>query len=314
MNGRWLQRSDAVFTTRTTDSGAPGKAAASEKSARSRRRSRAWWVFGSAVAVAAIGLIIVTAVSFKAGNHAVTASGNAELHDGIRVYAKVLKLMPAEGHMVIEMAFQPVGSYEEGEHFLARPVRVEATGGADALDLRFDRGAVMAPANLHAALGNGDISDYPFDSYQTIVHVHVMTADGAAVPSVLFAEALVHGYRVTLVEPQSQPNGSNEMTIEIKRAPATLVFALFVMFLMWALTVLSLALAVKEIRSGRRVDVELIALFGVLLFAFPAVRTTVPNAPELGVLGDFLAYFWCEIALGLGLVALLATNVFRRPN
>jgi len=191
-------------------------------------------------------------------------------------------------------------------------VRVTAVGGADLLDEAFDSGALMPPENLQLGLGVGDIGGYPFDGYRTVLQVRVLTATGNVVPSVMFGEASVHGYRISMVDPVSEPNGGHDLTIEVTRAPATLVFALFVMFLMWALTVLAVALAIEEIHSGRWIDVELIALFGVLLFAFPAVRNSVPNAPALGVLGDFVAYFWCEIALGLGLVALLATHLRRR--
>lgn len=280
--------------------------------AESRRASRAWWIVGALLVVTLAGLMVATVADFKAGSQVRTTSGDVELSDGVRVYATVLKVLPDEDHMVVELKFEPVGGFKKGERFLAHPVRIEAVGGTDALEITFDEGELMTPVSLDAALGKGDIGDYPFDSYQTVLHVHVLTPDGEAVSSVLHGEALVHGYKVGLVEPLSQPNGSNELTVEIGRAPATLVFAMFVMFLMWALTLLALALAFAEIRGGRQIDVELIALFGVLLFAFPAVRTSVPNAPEVGVLGDFFAYFWCEIALGFGLVALLATTLLRR--
>ncbi len=300
----------STVTTTKSDSARepkpPGAAPAS------KRQSWRWWVGGALGAIVVLAIMILTVISFKTSSHVYTDADAGDLPNGIGVHANVIKVLPAEDHLVVELSFEPVGSFARGEHFLSEPVRIEVTGGTDARDLTFSAGELMTPLNLNAALGNGDISDYPFDGYETVIHVHVLDDVGQVVLSTLVAEALVHGYRVTLEGPDRQPNGSNELIIKINRAPSTLFFAMFVMFLMWSLTGLALALAIKEIRSGRRIDLELIALFGVLLFAFPAVRGSVPNSPALGVLGDFLAYFWCEIALGLGLVALLATKLLRR--
>ncbi len=80
---------------------------------------------------------------------------------------------------------------------------------------------------------------------------------------------------------------------------------------MWALTSLTLIVAVGAIRSGDPVEGASIGFLGVLLIAFPAIRNSVPNAPPLGVLGDFASYFWCEITIGVTLVTLLTVQILR---
>jgi hypothetical protein len=97
----------------------------------------------------------------------------------------------------------------------------------------------------------------------------------------------------------------------VSRAPATLIFAGFIMLLMWTVTLLALMLSAKLIRTGAAIDTPLISLLGVLLFAFTAIRNSMPNAPALGALADYLSYFWCEVALGVGLVALLIFRIRR---
>ena len=65
------------------------------------------------------------------------------------------------------------------------------------------------------------------------------------------------------------------------------------------------------LRGGASESVRfMIPLILVLLFAFPAMRSFVPGVPPLGVLVDFFAFFWCEIALGFA-VAVVYANLMR---
>ena len=114
---------------------------------------------------------------------------------------------------------------------------------------------------------------------------------GNPIPSVLTCEASVHGYRFMVTGGMPEPSSGNDLAIGVHRVPATLVFA--VSCFMWALTALALIMVVGDIRSSGPIDGSIIALLGVPLFAFPAVRNSVRNAPGLGVLGDYLSYFWC---------------------
>jgi Domain of unknown function (DUF4436) len=89
------------------------------------------------------------------------------------------------------------------------------------------------------------------------------------------------------------------------------MFAGFIMLLMWTVTVLALMLSAKLIRTSATIDTPLISLLGVLLFAFTAIRNSMRNAPALGALADYLSYFWCELALGICLAALLIFRIRR---
>lgn len=106
-------------------------------------------------------------------------------------------------------------------------------------------------------------------------------------------------------DPVAEIDGGNDMTFDVSRSRATLVFGTFIIVLMWALTTLAVVMAAAEIRAGGKMEGPLIGFLGVLLFAFPSIRNSIPNSPPLGVLSDFVAYFWCEIILGLTLVTTL---------
>ncbi len=78
---------------------------------------------------------------------------------------------------------------------------------------------------------------------------------------------------------------------------------------MWPLTLTTLAMMTISwlLRGGASESVRfMIPLILLLLFAFPAIRSFAPGVPPLRVLVDFFAFFWCEIALGIGVIIVYA--------
>ena len=258
-----------------------------------------------------IALVVASVRAFESPNGSRAVAGDPDLHDGIRVTVNVLQVVPETDHLVVRMAFDPVGRLAQGHRFLAEPIHVVIAGGAETVDEKLQTGELIAPKDVNVALG-GDIAQYPFDSYDGTIEVSIRGADGQEVPSVLLGSTSVHGYSVQAVDPVSEVDAGNAMTFTAQRSKANLIFGFFIMGLMWALTVLAVVMAIGEIRSGRPVDTPVISFLGVLLFAFPSIRNSMPNAPAIGVLSDFASYFWCEITLGLTLVILLTTHVRRR--
>lgn len=258
-----------------------------------------------------VGLVVTGAVSFEDEGHASGVSGDRNLTDGVRIRANLEKMVPGDDQLVVRLEFEPRGRFAQDGVFLAQRIRVVAVGGAGLVDELFAAGGVMTPRTLPVALEGGDISQYPFDRYTALLGVRVLTGDGAPVPSVLVAGGSVHGYSVNVADPTREPNGGNDLTISVARGPATWMFAVFIMLLMWTVTTLALWLTAKLIFTNAVIDVPLISLFGVLLFSFTALRNAMPNSPALGALADFLSYFWCELALGLALVALLYFRIRR---
>jgi hypothetical protein len=256
------------------------------------------------------GLVVLGAVSFE-GGHASGVSGDANLVDGVRIHANLEKMNPGDPQLVLQLDFEPRGRFAQDGAFLAQRLRVIAVGSGGLVDESFAAGGMMTPRTLPVALEGGDVSQFPFDSYTALIGVRILTRDGAPVPSALVADGSLHGYSVGIARPTREPNGGNDLAISVSRAPATLMFALFIMSLMWAVTLLALLLAAKLIRTSATIDTPLISLLGILMFAFTALRNAMPNAPAIGALADYLSYFWCELALGLGLVALLIFRIRR---
>jgi hypothetical protein len=264
------------------------------------------------LAVAAfLAVLTITAVSYEQAGHATGVNGDRNLSDGIRIHADIQKIDPADDQLVVGLEFEPRGRFAQDGVFLSKNVRVVAVGGAGLVDESFAAGGLMTSQTLPVALVTGDISQYPFDSYTSLFSVRIMTTDGAPVPTVLLAGGAVHGYTISIGNPPREPNEGNDLTISVARAPSTWIFAVFILSLMWALTILAIWLVANQIRGDHPIDGTLISFLGVLLFSFSAVRNSMPNAPAVGALTDYLSFFWCELALGLCVVAMLVARIRR---
>ncbi|MEZ0353649.1 DUF4436 family protein [Mycobacterium sp. pR1184] len=264
------------------------------------------------LAVAAfLAVLTITAVAYEKAGHATGVNGDRNLSDGIRIHADIQKISPTDDQLVVGLQFEPRGRFAQDGVFLAKNVRVVAVGGAGLVDESFAAGGLMTSQTLPVALETGDISQYPFDRYTSLFSVRILTADGAPVPTVLVAGGSVHGYSISIGNPPREPNEGNDLTISVGRAPSTWIFAVFIILLMWTLTILSIMLVANQIRSDRPIDGTLISFLGVLLFSFSAVRNSMPNAPAVGALTDYLSFFWCELVLGLCVVAMLIVRIRR---
>lgn len=137
------------------------------------------------------------------------------------------------------------------------------------------------------------------------------TAIGTPVPTVLMAGGSVHGSSINIGNPPREPDEGNDLTIRVGRAPSTWIFAVFIVLLMWSLTVLAVLLTVNQVRSERPLDGTFISFLGVLLFSYSGCAIRCPTHPAVGALTDYLSFFWCELVLGLCLVAMLVFRIRR---
>src|SRR5207248_3604222 len=88
------------------------------------------------------------------------------------------------------------------------------------------------------ALTDGFVANYPFDNYHTALDVLITRADtGATVPTVLDVFAAVHGFSFKLAHEGSDNDSGHFVQMTVRRAPATRFFSIFLIIMMWALTI-----------------------------------------------------------------------------
>ena len=245
--------------------------------------------------------------SSSGGKPELTVSAASSLRDAFTEYSK------SDKTATVRLSFRPTGSVADTQGRLLHPltVEVETTGGP--IEKQFTQGQLMRPENVTLALTDGFVANYPFDNYHTALDVVITRADrGETVPTVLDVFAAVHGFSFTLAQEGSDKDGGHFVQMTVSRAPATRFFSIFLIVMMWALTIGVLGLLVRVVLLGRYIQFPMFAFLGALLFAFPAVRNAQPNAPPIGVRSDYLSFFWCETLVALTLITLLGVWILRQ--
>lgn len=257
--------------------------------------------------IVAVSFITFILVSFLDVRHTSLVSGDPQLRDGIRVTANVVDVAPADRVVRLRLAFVPVGRYSQDGDFLSQPVKVAVLGGADVVHDSYKQSEIMLPADVRIPLRSGSTSMYPFDRYESTLRVEVTSGDGKPIPMLMEVEASNPGYRVQMTSQSPVNDPIRDLTLVVSRAPTTIFFAIFTSVLMLTLTTLAVMTVYWLLRGGASESVRfMIPLILVLLFAFPAIRSFAPGVPPLGVLVDFFAFFWCEIALGIAVIVVYA--------
>jgi hypothetical protein len=83
------------------------------------------------------------------------------------------------------------------------------------------------------------------------------------------------------------------------------------MTLMGGLALSVLAMVFKATTSGPKVDLVPLSICIALIFGLPALRNVEPGVPAVGALGDYVAFIWAEIIVGLSAIMIKWTWLLR---
>ena len=99
--------------------------------------------------------------------------------------------------------------------------------------------------------------------------------------------------------------------VKIARSSTVVFFSLFVIGLMWGVTIAVLFMTLSIALRGRKIELAMFSFLAALLFAFAAVRNSQPGVPPIGAFSDYISFFWAEIILALCLLAMIFMWLFR---
>jgi hypothetical protein len=161
---------------------------------------------------------------------------------------------------------------------------------------------------------------YPFDTHHTRIRLFVTRQDGTASGGkplrnhlrFLFSPHVptFEGYDVRII-----PTGQNsptllDLTVELKRTLPIRCYSVFIAVLMLLISISVFRMALKRMKSSGPPEMSEMAFCAALLFAFPAIRNAQPFAPPMGVLSDYLGFFWAESIVAVTL--LIKLNMWLR--
>ena len=230
--------------------------------------------------------------------------------NGIGVAARVTSIDPAADAVTVRLEFGPLGDYTRDKIALARPVKVIISTAKGRSELNFAAGSVMSPTEATLALTGGELLDYPFDRYESGLIVLARTPRGERVPVSMEVSTGFNGFRVATT--RDMFIGEPFARFKLRRASTTIFFALFIDVIFWAVALTAFGLALRLVERRRKFEAGFTSFLAALLFAFPAVRNTLPGSPPIGALNDFLAFFWTEAVVAVAMIVLLVAYYVRR--
>ncbi|GGQ54254.1 DUF4436 family protein [Streptomyces asoensis] len=274
-----------------------------------RRRGRA----SVLPALVAIAVLIVVAVSVgswvqyteRQTNDTVRTVGSTAA-DRVDVEATVQSVDAAARELVLRMRVTPRGTLgEEGGSAPVADLSLQ-TSVATLSDLTFPAHERITPKDVQIALTGGSISDYPFDTYETDIEVWA-TQGGRQVPVRMLFSNNATLFSISTTSPASAQEAV--VRLRLSRSGSLLVFAVFMMVVMWALAASVLLGAWYLTTRGEGLVWPALAWMAATLFALAAFRNTAPGSPPIGCVLDWFAFLWAETVIALCLITVVLTGV-----
>lgn len=284
--------------------------------------------FGKRLIFAALGILIVAQVAtFVSRNNTESTGSEVRTYlgvsdpaseDYIQVNARILEVQPVAGTQQVRLTIAPHGSFANRDGSLKQTINLDADGYLGG-SINLSGGEIPPPVQLVLDL-DGDLSQYPFDSYASALQVRltrvVKSADGTGttkseepVPTRLAVSAKQHDWAVTSSPADSWDDGAIRVDLGARRGGAMRAFALFELLVMIALASIAVAMTYTTLVTGRPLEFSMFVWLGAMLFALPAVRNTMPGVPGVGTVLDYAGFFWCLIAVAACLITAAITYI-----
>jgi hypothetical protein len=113
------------------------------------------------------------------------------------------------------------------------------------------------------------------------------------------------GFATSSRKPKSLQQFGLLVNLSFSRSTPTILYTVSMMVVMWSVGLGAFALSASLVARRRRFEAGFTGFLAALLFAFPAVRNSLPGAPPIGVLTDYAAFFWGEALVAAALLLLL---------
>ena len=263
----------------------------------------------------------------------------------IETIAKVLSIDPIKGDVSIRLEFLPHGNLMKEDGTLSRNVKFDINSSNGKQEITFEKGKRMTPTEAVLNMYDGEVSDYPFDKHKAdLIFWFAVKPDKPAdkpkpaeqnpaaeqpkpetkpqeeveeveeeVPFTLDFVPTMAGYKIETAKHKDSDESYADIEMTIARSGMVKFFTVFVMLMMWGVSIAVLFLVLSIVIRGRKVEIAMFSFIATLIFSFVAVRNTQPAVPPVGTLSDYLSFFGAEVVLALSLLTILFTWLIRPP-
>ena len=288
---------------------------------RDRRRIAKRLIFGAIAIMALVEIATFVSRDQTATRDAIPQTFyGAAGSDGpnyVEVGARVVEVSAVSAIQNVRLTIVPHGDFANPDGSLKQTINLDAEGYAGG-SINLAGGEIPPPVQLALDL-DGDLSQYPFDTYSSALTVWLTTVvkEGATVtklsdvvPMRLVISARQHDWVTTSSRNDAgADDGSIAVNLNVQRGTATRGFALFELIVMISLAVIAVAITYAALVTDRPLEFSLFVWLGAMLFALPAIRNTMPGIPGVGTILDFAGFFWCLIAVAACLITAAITYI-----
>ena len=224
------------------------------------------------------------------------------------VYFEPISIDALNDAMQVRLSFASRGTFY-GERLAPTERRLTLMIAHDQAveEIKAEANARPPTALFQINLNGGSVADYPLDSYRADLRIQLLED---AIPAINEAKPLdakvtvwegALGFHLRSVEHAASAPGEVNLSIEIRRGGAFILFAFAVYGAMVVLGCCALAIGLITFINVRRGEATLIGAIAAIAFAMPVLRNALPGAPPLGVRADMFVFLWTEVAAVIGL-------------
>ena len=262
--------------------------------------------------------------------------------DYIETVAKVLSIDPIKGDVTLRLEFLPHGNLIKEDGMLARNVKFDINSSNGKQEITFEKGKRMTPTEAVLNMYDGSVTDYPFDRHKADLIFwfaakpdkpadkpktaeenpaaetkpetkpqEAVEESEAEIPFTLDFVPVMAGYKIETAKNKDSDDTFADIEMTIARSPMVKFFSVFVMLMMWGVSLAVLGLVLAVVIRGRKVEIAMFSFIATLIFSFVAVRNAQPAVPPVGILTDYLSFFGAEVVLALSLLTIIFTWLIR---
>ena len=259
----------------------------------------------------------------------------------IDTHVKLMSIDPIKGDASARFEFEPSENLLAEDGTLKQELKLYVNSANGKQEIDFAKGKLMTPVEAVFNMHEGQATQYPFDKYVADINIYITkgkvddkkpatapapkeTADGETAEAPAKADdddlelaisvdflGSIPGYKIEAANAKYSEIDFVGIETKIERSGTVVFVSMFVSVLTWVLTIGILFLVISLFMRGRKVEIAMFSFMGAMLFGFYAIRNSQPNVPPIGVYSDFMSYIWCEIIVGVCLLACLIAWVLR---
>ncbi|KAG0072471.1 hypothetical protein BGZ89_005861 [Linnemannia elongata] len=240
----------------------------------------------------------------------VPPQGVSHTGDYIHVLGSVASVDFEDKNFRVHFEFTPHGTLAGDDGVLTAAIAVSLFYTT----LTFPELQIMRSVDVTMPYTQGATIDYPFDAYKSYFEI-LANKDKERLHKIPISLTFLGKLQSVEFIPtvQVETDDLYKIAIEIftRRSPTTIGFSLFIVLIMWMLSIAIGIIAIQVIRKYRVSDEHVLTLGITTLFALPALRETQPGIPSIGCAADVLGFYWNMAIIAISSIMILMASALR---